>query len=246
MEVYNSTFAVEYKLDNSPVTIADQRSNDKITAVLSQTDIPILSEESVHADYSNRKSWTKFWLVDPLDGTKQFIKRNGEFTINVALVDTEGPLLGVLYLPVTRKLYYAIRGEGAFCCEAATSSVEETIAKSLKLQPEDKHLFRIAMNRTSAETSEMKKFIGKVQSSLAKKPEFFVSGSALKFGLLAEGSADFYPRFKPSMEWDTAAGHVIVNETGFAVVNADTGQELQYNKPSLVNPSFIVGRPEYL
>jgi 3'(2'), 5'-bisphosphate nucleotidase len=247
LKIYEHYFEVQIKSDNSPVTIADHNSNDAILKVLDTTGIPILSEESEQVTFDKRKNWQKFWLVDPLDGTKQFIKRNDEFTVNVALVDIDGPLIGILYHPVTDVLYFSERGNGAYRIDNANGiSSDQIFSSSVKLTGEPRGEVTVTINRSSIESVQMQQFLNKVKQTEKIEPKLYTSGSALKFGIIADGNASYYPRFKPSMEWDTAAGHGIVKELGYTVVNADTKEELKYNKPSLLNPSFIVCKPERL
>lgn len=242
LAVYTGSFDIELKDDHSPVTIADKRSNAIILQHLEKTGIPVLSEESENLPYSERKEWEQYWIVDPLDGTRQFIRRNDEFTVNISLATKEdGPVLGVLYLPVERKLYYSERNKGAWMVEDLGEKNESEIkSHSIRLPHFAENKLKVAVNRSSSGSSEMNAFLHDLEKERGLKPELVVAGSALKFGWLAEGKASYYPRFKPSMEWDTAAGHAIVKETGFTVINAETGEELKYNKPSLLNPSFIV------
>jgi len=230
LKVYNSAdFEVDSKSDNSPLTLADKNSHDTIEKLLKETDLPILSEEGKIISYETRKDWEYFWLIDPLDGTKEFIKRNGEFTVNIALVHKQTPILGVVAVPVTADVYYSSRGAGAY---RKYPDVESPIPKRT---PADlsKTGLRIVGSRSHM-NDETEAFIQKFDS-----PELISAGSSLKFMLLASGAADVYPRFAPTMEWDTAAPHAILNEVGLKVFRQNSDQELQYNKPDLLNPHFI-------
>jgi 3'(2'), 5'-bisphosphate nucleotidase len=236
MEIYQREFTVEEKVDKSPLTEADKKANDIILAGLKETypAIPIISEEIRNLPYSDRKGWRQFWLVDPLDGTKEFIKKNGEFTVNIALVEDGVPSLGVVYQPAKDKLYYASKGQGA-----------------VKTSPEGgtqplgggEHYSGLAKVRVVASRSHMspetEEFVESLKS-LGKEIDLLSSGSSLKICLVAEGEADVYPRFAPTMEWDTAAAHAIALETGRQVLNPETRKPLRYNKENLLNPWFIV------
>jgi 3'(2'), 5'-bisphosphate nucleotidase len=230
LEVYNSNdFQTEVKGDNSPLTRADKNAHKVIVSHLSKTNLPILSEEGKQISYEQRKTWDTFWMVDPLDGTKEFLKRNGEFTVNIALIQNQKPILGVVALPVTGEVYYACRGEGAFVKRTGGTTQLERRPKfdvtkgGLKVVASRSHM-----------SEETQAYIQKL-----KDPILVSKGSSLKFMLLAEGLADVYPRFAPTMEWDTAAAHAIVNEVGLEVIQKDTAQPLLYNKEDLLNPHFI-------
>lgn len=233
MEIYNdpnSDFGIEKKADNSPLTKADKAAHIQIVELLEPLQIPILSEEGRAIPYSERKEWSKLWIVDPLDGTKEFIKRNGEFTVNIALVENGGPVLGVIYIPVTQELYYADREEGAF----KVSNGEEPV----KLPFEQTHeSYRVVASRShlSQETSD---FIEKIKEN-HPNIELVSKGSSLKICLIAEGTADVYPRYAPTMEWDTAAGDAILRATGKSLHRTEDGEKLEYNKEDLLNPYFI-------
>ncbi|HYG51361.1 MAG TPA: 3'(2'),5'-bisphosphate nucleotidase CysQ [Flavobacteriales bacterium] len=238
MEVYNSAFAVEYKDDNSPLTLADKQAHDVIWNTLHPTAIPILSEEGKTIPYEQRKNWTRLWIVDPLDGTKEFIKRNGEFTVNIALVENSYPVMGVIYVPVTRELYFASRA-GSFKCVVENSNLELALNTAQKLSPVPaKKGCRIVASRShmSPETEqyieEKKKQFGRV--------DLVSKGSSLKFCMVAESVADFYPRYAPTMEWDTAAGQAIVEFAGRRVTDVATGKRMHYNRKELLNNWFLV------
>ena len=230
VEVYNSgDFQAELKGDNSPLTIADRRAHDVIVNVLEPTGLPVLSEEGKTIPYQERKDWEYFWLVDPLDGTKEFLKRNGEFTVNIALIYKDTPVLGVVAVPVTGDVYYAADGEAYLKKEGNLERLPyrgRTNLQQLGL--------RVVASRShmSPETEE---FVNQL-----KEPSIVSSGSSLKFMMLASGVADVYPRFAPTMEWDTGASHAIVNAVGLKILQQGRDEELVYNKENLLNPGFVV------
>lgn len=236
MSIYNQTsYETKIKTDDSPLTQADIESHLFISSSLERLypSIPVLSEESTEFhDYESRKHWDYFFLVDPLDGTKEFIHRNGEFTINIALIKGGQPILGVIHAPALQVTYHAEKGKGAY----KIKDNEQT--RLLSNYYDNTNSVRVVVSRSHAcvDTSE---FITTLQNQ-GKEVVKTSSGSALKFGLIAEGLADIYPRFSPTMEWDTAAGHILVNEVGKQVMLANMGQELRYNKPQLRNPGFMV------
>lgn len=253
LSVYGSAFAVQEKDDRSPLTEADMRAHRVISERLAITGIPILSEEGRTIPVEERQAWTRYWLVDPLDGTKEFVKRNGEFTVNIALMERDGlpvgplgtsrPLAGILYAPVLDVLYFAWNGGGAYRQGTAATSkavpAYERAAMATRLPiPQDRNVFTIVSSRshrsveTNAYIERMEKLHGEV--ALATR------GSALKFGLVAEGSADVYPRYAPTMEWDSAAGHAICAEAGKSILDLTTDAPMRYNKSELVNNWFIV------
>lgn len=244
LEVYQSDFAVELKDDSSPLTLADRRSHEVISKGLNKTGLPVLSEEGRAIPYEERKNWEYFWLVDPLDGTKEFVKRNGEFTVNIALIYKSRPVLGVIYVPVTDVLYFAAEGVGAYkvgktreACEYYVSS-ESLIAKAEKLPLSHQHKrpYTVVASRSHM-SKETEEYLGKLRANHGEIA-LLSGGSSLKFCLLAEGLADEYPRFGPTMEWDTAAGQAVVEQAGGTVINEDTGKPLVYNKENLLNPWF--------
>lgn len=250
MEVYNNPetdWEVERKADNSPLTLADRKAHTAICTWLSQTPYPILSEEGSHANYAERKDWQRLWIVDPLDGTKEFLKRNGEFTVNIALVENGVPVLGVIYVPVQKKLYYGLVGEGAFLYEnidpacGAEFTAEEHTALSLP-QPKECDRGYVVVASRSHLSAETEAFIDTLRTEHGEV-SMRSAGSSLKICLVAEGKADIYPRLAPTMEWDTAAGHAIVKAAGGEIYHAESGLPLTYNKENLLNAHFIV-RPQ--
>ena len=251
LDVYKSDFAVEQKDDKSPLTLADKKSNEIIENALEQTvtvnnsTVPILSEEGKEISYEERKKWEYFWLIDPLDGTKEFIKRNGEFTVNIALIHKHKPVLGIIYIPVKDVFYFAAVNIGTYKLENGEIltddlSIEDLIDKSQKLplNSNDKSSLTVIGSRshTSEEFSEFVKQLNERHRNV----EFISSGSSLKLCLVAEGKADVYPRFGPTMEWDTAAGQAIVEQAKGTVMDTQTNEPLNYNKNNLLNPFFIV------
>ena len=230
LDVYNSgDFQTEAKGDNSPLTLADKKAHDVIASILRSSNLPILSEEGRHIPYEERKQWEKFWMVDPLDGTKEFLKRNGEFTVNIALIENQTPVMGVVAIPVTGDVFYAQQGSGAFVKRfGQVIPLAKRSAFDLK-----KSGVRVVASRSHM-SEETQAFI----QSLSE-PTLVSQGSSLKFMLLAEGKADVYPRFAPTMEWDTAAAHAVVNEAGISVLQKNSSIPLLYNKPDLLNPYFL-------
>lgn len=242
MKVYMSNdFDVEIKSDDSPLTRADKNANDEIVSVIKPLGIPIISEENKQIDFSVRKNWKQCWIVDPVDGTKEFIKRNGEFTVNIALVEEGIPIMGVIYVPVTKTLYYT-SDNGKKAYKAILNSHDESIenvfekATEIKAKP-NKTLARIVGSRSHL-NEETKAFISEIEKN--EKVEIVSKGSSLKFCLVAEGEADIYPRYAPTMEWDTAAGHAICMAAGVTVNALPEHTPLLYNKENLLNPWFLV------
>jgi 3'(2'), 5'-bisphosphate nucleotidase len=228
MDIYNGpAFQVTHKDDKSPLTAADLASHHTIVEGLEKLtpQWPVLSEESESTPYETRRGWGIFWLVDPLDGTKEFLKRNGEFTVNIALVEGDTPILGVVYAPASGKMYFAARGVGAFKQENG-----ETVP--IRVQRGPGGATRVIVSRSHG-TDETELYIRQYGAC-----EFVPMGSSLKFCLVAEGVADVYPRSGPTMEWDTAAAHCILEQAGGTVSGAD-GTRLVYNKTSLLNPGFL-------
>jgi len=245
LRIYTSDdFDIKIKNDNSPLTKADKESNEQIMKVLTKTGIPVLSEEGRDIPYEERKQWQQMWIVDPLDGTKEFIKKNGEFTVNIALYEKGKITLGVVYAPVLDTLYFSIVDKGAYKISNASTSIEEFTYESLcdraiKLpQAFNKNKFTIvaSLSHMSEETSEYIEQL-KLQHT---NTELVSIGSSLKLCLVAEGTANVYPRFAPTMEWDTAAGTAIALGAGSKVINYEKKSDLEYNKENLLNPWFIV------
>jgi len=280
LEVYHRDFEVVLKDDCSPLTKADKRSHEIIERSLIDSrmrvgneTLPILSEEGRDISYEERSRWHFFWLVDPLDGTKEFVKKNGEFTVNVALVENNKPVLGVIYAPTKDIAYFAAKGFGAYEVEGsvidhirinarigreahnsgvtAGVSAERTMMQHVLSRSRDlafseskidkgKDEITVIGSRSHA-TSEVEDYINKIKEKY-DTVNVISAGSALKFCLVAEGKADIYPRFGPTMEWDTAAGQIIVEESGGTVVEVESGVPMHYNKVNLKNPWFLVAR----
>lgn len=230
MEVYDAGFSVEHKSDHTPVTEADTAANTIIVTHLKELTphLPILTEEAKPTSYSERKTWPRYWLIDPLDGTREFIKRNGEFTVNIALIDGNESVMGVVYAPVIGVLYYAAKGQGAFKQESTNKP------QAIHVREHCPGKAIVACGR-SHPSDEVKIFLENLGEH-----EIIRVGSALKSCMVAEGKADLYPRLGPTSEWDTAAAQCVVEEAGGAIT--DTGmQRLRYNtKDDLLNPHFFV------
>jgi len=239
LEFYNTNFNIEYKEDQSPLTSADKASHLIINNLLKDTNIPILSEEGMHTDYSIRKKWDLFWLIDPIDGTKEFINKNGDFTINIALIKNQKPIAGVIYVPVKNTLYVASEQLGSLKFDDVTNSnIIIDFAKGIKL-PQVTSEKNIVVASRSHLNQETKDYINTLD--LGNDFDFVSVGSSLKFCILAEGRATHYPRLGPTMEWDTAAGHAIALFAGCTVTKID-GTPLLYNKENLLNPHFLALR----
>jgi len=245
MQVYDTAFNVELKDDKSPLTEADKKANDVINSFLRPTEIPIISEENKQTDYSERKNWGTCWVVDPVDGTKEFIKRNGEFTVNIALVTNGKPVLGVIYVPATKTIYVAdVLKKEAFKTTIISheTSLEDVYMLSEKLHPKSDNPNPIqVVGSRSHMSQETLDYVDELKKT-GNKVEIVSKGSSLKFCLVAEGNADVYPRFAPTMEWDTAAGQAICNAVGISVISEETKQPLLYNKQNLLNPWFLVSK----
>ncbi len=264
MEIYGSAFSVEFKDDRSPLTLADKNSHEIIEGLLRGgragcEEFPLLSEEGKEIPFEERRRWRHFWLVDPLDGTKEFIKRNGEFTVNIALIYKQVPVVGVVYVPVKGIFYFAAEGIGARRMDSGafgnidpgSGGIEKTLdavlmnSAALPLErrkapgasgPEKQRL-TVAGSRSHS-AAEFEDFLEELKKRY-EAVEFISAGSSLKFCLVAEGKADIYPRFGPTMEWDSAAGQCIVERSGGRVASMGDGLPLAYNKRDLRNPFFV-------
>ncbi len=228
IEIYNKDFKVEYKDDKSPLTIADLKANDIICQSLISLypNIPILSEENKKIEYNDRKDWEYYWCIDPIDGTKEFIKKNGDFTINIALIYKNSPILGVVYAPVLKDMYSAKKDNGAF-----KNGVK------LPIKRDDNKLVVVASkSHLSPETEEYINSLELNGRELIK----ISKGSSLKLCMVAEGVADIYPRLAPTMEWDTTAADAIVREAGKMCYDFELDTPMVYNKENLLNPWFVV------
>lgn len=260
LKIYDQDFIVEKKADNSPITLADRRSHAIINDALKQFEIPVLSEEGRAIPYDRRSEWEYLWIVDPLDGTKEFVKKNGEFTINIALVHHGVPILGVIYVPVTRTLYFAEQSLGSFMLslnekkelvDFSDNDLHSLLghAKKLPIEKDPDRPYTIVGSRSHS-TPELVSFVDEIRKEHADA-RFVSAGSSLKFCLVAQGGADIYPRLGPTMEWDTAAGDIIARASGAMVFIYDSlnsvrkdGKKnpLVYNKENLLNPWFVVLR----
>jgi len=246
LDVYHTDFDVDYKKDASPLTQADRKAHEIIEKALARTGIPILSEEGRDIPYNERKNWNRLWIVDPLDGTKEFVKRNDEFTVNIALVEKGTPVLGVVYAPVLDDIYIGEKEISAFKINKASTCKdlmsELTPDNRLPLAINfNKDYYGIVASRShlNPETSE---FIDKVKEG-HNNVKTVSKGSSLKICMVAEGSADVYPRFAPTSEWDTAAGHAVILASGGRIVQANKPEdEVIYNKEDILNPWFVVRR----
>ena len=234
LEYYKDDIEVIHKNDSSPLTKADLASNKIIKTALHNLDttVPILSEESL-VNWETRKNWNKYWLVDPLDGTKEFIKNNGEFTVNIALIENNRPILGVIFAPAKSVIYFAQKEYGSFTLHTKIelNSIDE--AKKITVLTHS-NIERVIGSRSHSNTT----FTNWVNENFPKA-QIIQAGSSLKFCLIASGKADIYPRFGPTSEWDIAAGHIILNEAGGKILTLDN-KEIFYNeKESILNPEFI-------
>ena len=224
---------IELKADQTPLTLADQASHEAIMRELERTPYPVLSEEGASIPYEVRSKWEYFWMVDPLDGTKEFIKRNGEFTVNIALIHANAAVFGMVYVPVTGELFYGGKDTPAKLkkngTERALSASEGLELEQLMKRPG----LRVVASRSHL-NADTQSFLDKLD-----QPEIVSMGSSLKFMALASGIAEVYPRYAPTMEWDTAAAHAVISSLGYRVLRSEDHKELQYNKEDLLNPHFI-------
>lgn len=264
LEVYRRDFVVEFKDDHSPLTEADRTAHGIICAALAVTGLPVLSEESSAVPYEEREKWSRFWLVDPLDGTKEFIKKNGEFTVNIALIDAGRPVLGVVYAPVLKTFYIGVQGVGAFratgdgifqCLELTPAASFQALEKFEHLPLSSDLCPPSSAIRVVASRSHMTPATGAFIATMEKqgRVELVSRGSSLKLCMVADGSADVYPRIAPTMEWDTAAAQAVVEAAGGRVLEYDPAipaiqylrggfaglKDLRYNKKNLMNPFFV-------
>jgi 3'(2'), 5'-bisphosphate nucleotidase len=261
LDVYHGHIDVTYKEDKSPLTVADERAHSIIGHALSEGDLPsmpILSEEGKDIPFEARKGWESFWLVDPLDGTKEFIKRRGEFTVNIAVIQKNRPVLGVVCLPAKGVVYFAAEGLGAYKLDdwevitrlfGERENPEEALSRlqsllnlgrplplNEPLRESDRRLTVVGSRSHASE--ELERFVERAKQQY-DEVEFISSGSALKLGMVAEGTAQIYPRFGPTMEWDIGAGQCVVEQSGGAVLHLDEKTPLVYNKRDLLNPGFV-------
>ncbi len=226
LKIYESgDFSVEAKADNSPLTLADKAAHNAIVAELDPLGIPILSEEGSEIPFDVRKEWDYFWMIDPLDGTKEFIKRNGEFTVNIALIHQGKVVLGVVQAPILNQMYWATKDKGAF---------KDSVPIQVNAFNKKDEGLKVVASRSHL-NDETQEFLDALHH-----PEVVSKGSSLKLLLVAEGAADLYPRYAPTMEWDTAAAQIIVEESGGKVTIKDSQDKVIYNKENLLNPWFLV------
>lgn len=250
LEVYRAgNFQVNLKSDSTPLTVADSEAHDIIRTALFRTRIPMLSEEGRYIHYEERRDWDYFWLVDPLDGTKEFIKINGEFTVNIALIEKNRPVIGVVLVPVSSTLYFAVSGRGTYKIQPfdLSGSREQCAFLTLSAQaqrlplPDDSRRFTVMHSRShlSPETADY------IEQLRERHPDLDIitKGSSLKICMVAEGKADLYPRINPTSEWDTAAGQAVAEFAGMEIVDMVSHKPLVYNKESLINPPFVVRTP---
>lgn len=252
-KIYHTGFHVEYKEDHSPLTLADKTAHDIIVQHLLNSGIPILSEEGKAIPFQDRSAWKTLWIVDPLDGTKEFVKRNGEFTVNIALVKEGTPILGVVYAPDRDLLYFAMQDLGAYKIadpviiqeyqdgiETERMTLNDILktARQLPLLDQKKKPYTVVGSRSHA-TPDLERFVADKREAFGEV-EFIPAGSSLKICLVAEGQADIYPRLAPTMEWDTAAGHAVAAYSGARIYEYESGNTLRYNKENLLNPWFVV------
>ena len=252
MKVYNSVkFNVMLKKDLSPLTEADLKSNEIIKEYLEKSKLPVLSEEEKKIPYVKRKGWEIFWLVDPLDGTKEFIKRKGEFTVNIALVEKNMPAAGIIYVPFSKDLYFSLPGNGSYKFSHAdidsvkNKSLKDIIKNAATLPLAGKRDRLTVIGSRSHMSIKTEIYLKKLRRQ-HKDMEVIKIGSSMKLCLIAEGKADIYPRFSPSMEWDIAAGHAIIEGAGFSICELNNKNPLVYNKKDLKNPAFIAGNPKFI
>jgi len=241
MDIYSKDdLGIEYKADESPLTLADKAAHNEIVEILEkQSELPILSEEGGLPNYAERSTWDTYWLIDPLDGTKEFIKRNGEFTVNIALIEKGVPVFGVIYVPVTKTLYFGDKKGGAFKWANFEQLEEFNIEKCLKLPIIGKNRAFTMVGSRSHMSKETMAYMKEMELKHGEV-EIISCGSSLKLCMVAEGSADAYPRFAPTMEWDTGAGDAICRAAGFQVVQYPSDVPVTYNKENLLNPWFLV------
>ena len=242
LTIYKSDdFEIERKEDNSPLTKADKAAHKIISSILQESKIPILSEEGKSIPYETRKYWDKLWIVDPIDGTKEFIKRNGEFTVNIALIENNRPVIGVIIAPASGVLYFSEKNIGAF--KSTTNldyfNPENLLAEALPLPLNHENKAYTVVASRSHLSKETEAYVENLRTKHGEV-EFISKGSSLKLCMVAEGKANCYPRFAPTMEWDTAAGQAICEAAGFQVIDFKTKKSMIYNREDLLNNWFIV------
>ena len=242
LAIYKSDdFEIESKEDNSPLTKADKAAHKIISSILQESKIPILSEEGKSIPYETRKYWNKLWIVDPIDGTKEFIKRNGEFTVNIALIENNKPVIGVILAPASGVLYFSEKNIGAF--KSTTNldyfNPENLLAEALPLPLNHENKAYTVVASRSHLSKETEAYVENLRTKHSEV-KFISIGSSLKLCMVAEGKANCYPRFAPTIEWDTAAGQAICEAAGFQVIDFKTKKSMIYNREDLLNNWFIV------
>lgn len=245
LEIYNSEeFHVQTKQDESPLTKADTQANEIIVNILKSSDIPFITEEIKNKSYDERRNWKTCWIVDPLDGTKEFINRNGEFTVNIALIENQKPVLGIIYVPVERRFYIGDVNEGkswSFIMENdASINIDSKLIQKNEIHPKYRgNSIRIVGSKSHMNQTTLD-FIENLAQEINKPVKIVSMGSSLKFCMVASGDANIYPRFAPTMEWDTAAGQAICEAVGLKVLDQHTGKPMLYNRENLLNNYFVV------
>ncbi len=241
LKVYDTDdFEIVSKEDFTPVTKADKNAHQRILEILQSTELPVLSEEGIYTSYKERQKWEYFWLVDPLDGTKEFIKRNNEFTVNIALIHYNQPIAGIIYVPVFKMLYAGIVGQGSYKLinPEINCNFHKLICSGRKLPLKTESPDFVVATSRSHMNAETEKYIEKLKSE-HKNLKLTAVGSALKLALIAEGTVNIYPKIGTTMEWDTASGHAILKAAGKNIFLHDLKTELVYNKENLTNPDFV-------
>jgi 3'(2'), 5'-bisphosphate nucleotidase len=243
LSVYHGDINVSLKDDQSPLTKADLDSHEVLNKLLTSSGLPVLSEEAAGVSFEQRCQWSSFWLIDPLDGTKEFIHRNGEFTVNVALIEAGVPKLGVVFAPASDELYAGIEGMGAWYLSNASAlnqlRFEDLISLNdfTQIEQPSGHHYTVAVSRSHAD-EKTSRYLSSLESSKGTI-RILEAGSAMKLCLVAAGKADEYPRFGPTYEWDIAAGHAVLLGVNKDVISMEDNLRLRYNKPNLINPAFI-------
>ena len=242
-EIYSKNFEIEYKSDHSPVTEADKLSNEIIKETLKPSTFPYLSEEDLEIDFDIRKNWKYYWIIDPLDGTKEFIKKNDEFSVNIAFAKDKKIIFGVVYSPILGEVYFNINSNSAYKAKINSllnfENFTEFLNNSKKINPKEvSDNITIAASRSHL-NEKTQNFINFVNDNSKKSVNIINRGSAFKICLVAEGYAQIYPRFGPTSEWDTAAGHAILNAVGGKIISLDTLQEIEYNRENILNSDFF-------
>ncbi|MFW5792906.1 MAG: 3'(2'),5'-bisphosphate nucleotidase CysQ [Bacteroidota bacterium] len=244
IKIYAQDFHEEIKDDGTPITIADKKANSCILDNLKKTKLPVVSEESRIADYNERKNWDYYWLIDPIDGTKEFINKNGEFTINIALMKKDSPIAGIIFVPAINQLYFGVDNAGSYSIEIDNKnisylSLQKLLSTSKKLTtPESPtNIYNIAVSRSHL-NNRTKSFIEKIKTK-STQINLIETGSSLKFCRLCEGICNIYPRYGKTFEWDIAAGHAILAANGGELYDVNTLKPLKYNKTEMLNPYFM-------